>query len=66
MPKLKTNKSFKKRFKITASGKVKRQKTKRRHLLVDRDQKKKRQFRKGVMVDKTDVKRVLANLPYGD
>ncbi len=57
---------MKKRFKITGTGKVKRQRTKRRHLLADRPQSKKRQFRKGVMVDKTDVKRILSNLPYGD
>lgn len=66
MPKLKTKKAVKKRFKITGTGKIMRKMTKKRHLLVDRPQGKKRAFRKDVQVDKTDVKRVTYNLPYGD
>ena len=36
MPKLKTNKAAKKRYKYTATGKVKRTKSNRRHLLANK------------------------------
>jgi large subunit ribosomal protein L35 len=42
----KTNRSLKKRFKITASGKLKHGNTKRRHLLAGRTSKSKRHARK--------------------
>lgn len=45
MPKQKTNKGVKKRFKITASGKIKRHKANKRHLLAGRTSKRKRQLR---------------------
>ena len=45
MPKLKTNKAAKKRYSYTATGKVKRTKTNRRHLLSNRTTKQKRQLR---------------------
>lgn len=45
MPKQKTNKGVKKRFKITASGKIKRHKSNKRHLLAGRTSKRKRQLR---------------------
>ena len=64
MPKLKTNKAVKKRFKITKGGKVLAPKTLRRHMLADRTTKKKRQQRGMHLVDKTDVKRVKDALPY--
>jgi large subunit ribosomal protein L35 len=41
----KTNRSLKKRFKITATGKLKHGHTKRRHLLAGRTSKSKRQAR---------------------
>lgn len=65
MPKLKTNKSAKKRFKITASGKVKRNKQARRHLLTDKSGTKKRQMRKQEMATSTEAKRVKKLMPYG-
>ncbi|MFL5341090.1 MAG: 50S ribosomal protein L35 [Gemmataceae bacterium] len=46
MPKQKTNKSVKKRMKITASGKIKRHKCGKRHLLSGRTSKRKRQLRR--------------------
>ncbi len=42
----KTNRSLKKRFKITATGKLKHSHGKRRHLLAGRTSKKKRHLRK--------------------
>ena len=65
MPKLKTNKSVKKRFKITKKGKVLRTKCNRRHLLTDKDGNTKRGMRGLAVVDKTDEKRIKGLAPYG-
>jgi large subunit ribosomal protein L35 len=53
-----------KRFKITATGKVLRSHAKRRHLMSAKNAKSKRQLAKAAVVDKTDEKRVKANLPF--
>ncbi len=65
MPKLKTNKAMRKRFKISGGGKVLRMKTKRRHLLGDKASKKKRKLRRWRLVDETNEKRIKSALPYG-
>ncbi len=65
MPKLKTNKAIRKRFKITKRGKVMAIRTKRRHLLGDRSPSKKRQLRKWQSLDKMDAKAIIRALPYG-
>jgi len=49
MPKMKTNKSVKKRFRVTGTGKIKRNKCNRRHLLSGRTTKRKRQRRRSVI-----------------
>lgn len=64
MPKLKTRKAVKKRFKITATGKVLRPRTKRRHLLTDRPKGLKRRFKRYTLIDTTDADRVKKTLPY--
>ncbi len=64
MPKLKTNKAMRKRFKITKTGKVMSTSSLRRHLMTDRTSKKKRALRGWREVDPTDVKRIKAGLPY--
>lgn len=46
MPKQKTNKSVKKRFRVTGTGKLKRNKANKRHLLAGRSSKRKRQLRR--------------------
>jgi large subunit ribosomal protein L35 len=56
--KLKTNKAVKKRFKKTATGKVKRAKAGRRHLLADKSGKKKRAMRQSGLVSASDLKRL--------
>ncbi|MEY2546621.1 MAG: large subunit ribosomal protein [Verrucomicrobiota bacterium] len=61
----KTRKAVAKRFKITARGKVLRSQSSRRHLMSSKSAKRKRQLAKMVHVDKTDVARIKANLPYG-
>ena len=65
MPKLKTNKSVKKRFKITKGGKVMMVKSKRRHLLGDKTAGKKRKLRGWSEVDVTSAFRIKHALPYG-
>ena len=63
MPKMKTRKSAAKRLKRTASGKLKRYKQGRRHLLSCKSTKRKRNLRSSTLVDSTDVKRVSHLIP---
>lgn len=58
MPKMKTNSGAKKRFKVTAKGKIKRKKAYASHILTKKSQKRKRNLRKQTLVDKADVKRI--------
>ena len=64
MPKIKTNKACKKRFKITKNKKVLGPKSYRRHMMADRSSKRKRQSRGYHEVDKTDKKRIQLLIPY--
>lgn len=50
MPKMKTNKSVRSRIKVTKNGKVKRQRTGRRHLMTGKSGNKKRKMRKPTYV----------------
>lgn len=58
MPKMKTNRSAAKRFSKTGSGKYKRNKANRSHILTKKSPKRKRQLRKSTLVSKADLKRV--------
>ncbi len=64
MPKMKTQRSAAKRFKKTASGKIKRYKAYRTHILTKMSPKRKRKLRKAGLVSKADTKRVQKLLPY--
>ena len=64
MPKLKTNKAMKKRFKVTKNKKVLATQSLRRHMMADRSSKKKRQTRGYALVDPADKKGILKGLPY--
>ncbi len=57
MPKMKTNSSAKKRFKVTGSGRVKRQKAFANHILTKKSQKTKRNLRQSTLVDPADEAR---------
>ncbi len=61
----KTRKSVAKRFKITGTGKVLRNKAGRRHLLSAKNAKSKRALARPALVHSTDMKRILENLPFG-
>lgn len=58
MPKLKTKKSVKKRFKITKTKKIKRQKAYHSHLAEKKSTKRKRHLRAKSEVSKPDRKRI--------
>jgi len=53
MPKMKTNKSVKSRFKVTGTGKLRRAHPGRRHILTKKTPKRKRQLRRPDLVDKS-------------
>ena len=62
MPKVKTNSSAKKRFKVTGSGKITHQKSFKRHILTKKSKKRKRALRRDGLVHKSNldfVKRLL-------
>jgi large subunit ribosomal protein L35 len=61
----KTKKAVRKRFKITASGKVLRSQASRRHLMSAKNAKRKRHLSKMARVHKTDEARIKMNLPFG-
>lgn len=65
MPKLKTNRAAKKRFKMLKSGKIKRHQATRRHILTSKSKSRKRHLRDDTFVDKADVKAIKQLLPYG-
>ncbi len=65
MPKMKTKKGVKKRFKITKNGKVRRYKQGKRHILTKKSQDRKRKLKKPAMVDRSFEKKVKKLMPYG-
>lgn len=65
MPKMKTNRGARKRFKVSKSGKVRFNKANRRHILTKKSSKLKRQMRGGGTLEKGDANLVKQLLPYG-
>jgi len=64
VPKLKTNKSAAKRFRITASGKIKRNKGYKQHILSTKSKKRKRHLRQSTMVSAAESKNIRLLIPY--
>lgn len=64
MPKIKTKRAAAKRFKKTGSGKLKRNKAYKSHILTKKSTKRKRNLRKGIMTDQTNEKTMKKILPY--
>ena len=58
MPKMKTHSGAKKRFKVTGSGKIKRNRARMRHLMRKKTTKAKRHLRDGVIVDRSEHARI--------
>jgi large subunit ribosomal protein L35 len=63
--KLKTHKGAKKRFKITATGKIMRTKGMKSHFRRRKSARVKRQFDRMLELDQTNEKQVKRLLPYG-
>ncbi len=58
MPKVKTNSGAKKRFKLTASGKIKRKHAFKSHILTKKETKQKRNLTQMGLVHKSDMPRI--------
>ena len=58
MPKIKTNRSAAKRFRLTATGKIKRSHAFARHLLSKKSPKRKRNLRYSTLVAEVDSKNI--------
>jgi len=63
MPKIKTRRAAAKRFSFTGTGKIRRIKAYKRHILESKTSKQKGRLSKGILVKKSDVNRVRAMLP---
>ncbi|HHT26507.1 MAG TPA: 50S ribosomal protein L35 [Firmicutes bacterium] len=64
MPKMKTHKGASKRFKVTGSGKFKRNHAYTSHILEHKSPKQKRNLRKSALASENDAKRISRMLPY--
>ena len=64
MPKMKTSRAAAKRFKVTGTGKLKRAKAYKSHILTKKSTKRKRNLRKSTITDTTNVKNMKKILPY--
>ena len=62
MPKVKTNSSAKKRFRLTGTGKIKRKHAFKSHILTKKETKQKRGLTKMTTVDKSDIPNVKSML----
>jgi large subunit ribosomal protein L35 len=60
----KTRKAVSKRFKLTATGKLLRRKKGKRHLLQNKNRKRKRNLGKVALVAEVDAANMKANMPF--
>lgn len=63
MPRMKTNRSAAKRFKLSGNGKLIRNKAYKSHILTKKTTKRKRNLRKATIVDATNFKNMKKILP---
>jgi len=63
MPKMKTNRATAKRVRKTGTGKIKRSRAFKSHILTKKSQKRKRRLRKSTLVSKADHGRFKRLLP---
>ena len=64
MPKMKTHRGAAKRFSVTKSGKVKRAKAYKSHILNKKSSKRKRNLRKGTFISPAEQKNGRVLIPY--
>ncbi len=65
MPKMKTHRGAAKRVKRSSTGKLKRMRAFKSHILTKKDRKRKRRLRTATLVSAADKKRINRMLPYG-
>ena len=63
MPKMKTHRGAAKRFKKTGTGKIKRSRNNKQHILTKKSSKRKRKLRKPDLVATVDEKRLKQMIP---
>jgi len=63
MPKMKTHRGAAKRFKKTGTGKIKRNKAYKSHILTKKSPKRKRKLRKSTLISKSDLDKVQLMIP---
>ena len=61
---MKTSRAAAKRFKLTGTGKLKRAKAYKSHILTKKSTKRKRNLRQAAITDSTNVKNMKKILPY--
>ena len=64
MPKIKTKKAAAKRFKVTGTGKLVRNKANKSHILTKKTTKRKRNLRKDIVTDASNAKIMKKIIPY--
>jgi large subunit ribosomal protein L35 len=64
VPKIKTNRAAAKRFRVTGSGKIKRNKGFKRHILSSKSKKRKRHLRQAGLVSAAESKNIRQLIPY--
>ena len=64
MPKVKTSRAAAKRFRVSGSGKLIRNKAYKSHILTKKSTKRKRNLRKDIVTDSTNSKVMKKILPY--
>jgi large subunit ribosomal protein L35 len=64
VPKIKTNRAAAKRFRVTGTGKIKRNKGFKRHILSSKGKKRKRHLRKATLVAAVEARNIRQLIPY--
>ena len=64
MPKMKPHRGAAKRFRLTGSGKVRRNKAYKSHLLNAKSRKRKRNLRKATLIAAVEQKKIKRLIPY--
>ena len=64
MPKQKTHRGAAKRFSLTKTGKIKRSKAYKRHILTKKPTKRTRNLRKAAYIAGSEVKKIKKLIPY--
>ncbi|HBO85050.1 MAG: 50S ribosomal protein L35 [Nitrospirae bacterium] len=64
MPKIKTHRGAAKRFKVTGTGKIKRSKAYKSHILTGKPSKRTRKLRTATLVSKAEHSKIKKLLPY--